>query len=105
MKNTEKQIEKATYKGVRSWEDVYGYGCLGLVGAVIHQAIEDLDHHDDETRSSAIDFFYSERFEGWCDLLDANPDNIRKMASIEEYLHPGVLIAQHAQSSETDVPL
>ena len=70
-------------KSAMRWGETYGNGYTSLVGAIIHQAVEDLNHEDECIKNSAIEFFYSENFNEWCSLLNVSPDYIRKIAGLD----------------------
>jgi hypothetical protein len=69
---------------VMGWDVLHGNWCLGLLSAIIHQAIEDLNHWDENTRNSAIEFFYSENFNNWLIMANVSPEYVRKLAGLEQ---------------------
>jgi len=80
--STKKHSADAESEDKRRWDDTFGHGWLSLLAGVIRQAIEDLGHHDDEIRNSAIEFFYGENFESWCEIINIIPEYIRREAGV-----------------------
>jgi len=66
------------------WGILHGSWCLRLLGAIVHQALEDLNHWDENIRNSAIEFFYSENFNNWLRNANISPDYVRKLAGLDD---------------------